>query len=89
MPFKSDKPKPAATGQAGARLPDYLLEPLPLPDVVESDTDTAWGRWEESLKASDNPGQVNPVVVSDTSFGDTLPSALAPMPDFQNTKNRP
>jgi hypothetical protein len=57
--------------------------------VVESDTDTAWGRWEESLKASDNPGQINPVVASDTRFGDTLPSALAPMPDFQNTKNQP
>jgi hypothetical protein len=89
MSIKSDKPKSAASGQAGGRLPDYLLEPLPLPEVVESDTDTAWGRWEESLTASDNPGQVSPVVASDTSYGDTLPSALAPMPDFQNTKNQP
>ena len=43
-----DKPSsPAAPGTPGAvKAYDALLDPLPLPEVSESDTDTAWGLWE-------------------------------------------
>jgi hypothetical protein len=69
MATSSDKSKFGARGPAVGRTPDFLLDPLPVPDVVESDTDTAWGRWEDSLKAED----------PQPDFGDTVPSASAPM----------
>jgi hypothetical protein len=43
-----------ATSPTKAPLPfNGLLDPLPLPEVSESDTDTAWGLWEETLDALD------------------------------------
>jgi hypothetical protein len=77
MVNQSDKSKFGALNPAGGRTPDFLLDPLPVPDVVESNTDTAWGRWEESLKA-DEP---------QPDFSDTMPSAMAPL-DYDKTKNR-
>ncbi len=56
--FKSAKPAPAAPSKAarpasGAN-PNALFDPLPQPDVVESDSDTSWAMWEDSVQ-SQNP----------------------------------
>jgi hypothetical protein len=32
-----------------------FLDPLPVPDATESDTDTAWGLWEHTLQSLDQP----------------------------------
>lgn len=29
---------------------DFMLDPLPVPEAVESNTDTAWGLWEDTLE---------------------------------------
>lgn len=86
MATQSDKPKSAPHGHADRHLPDFLLEPLPVPDVVESDTDTAWGRWEETLQASGHPPHPSDADQPHVDFGDTLPSALAPFSGSKNTK---
>jgi len=49
---------------------DPLLDPLPQPDVVESDTETAWGRWEELLASDDTGGDGEP---PPPNFEDTVP----------------
>jgi hypothetical protein len=50
--MKSDKPvSPASGSKPGAsRTVDLVLDPLPVPEVSESDTDTAWGLWEATLE---------------------------------------
>lgn len=58
--------------QPSSRKPfDGLLDPLPVPDVTESDTDTAWGLWEASVD-----GLVE-------GYEPTLPAGLdgEPLPD--------
>ena len=52
--MKPDQTKPpsdkwAATPSAAPKPFDGLLDPLPVPEVSESDTDTAWGLWEASV----------------------------------------
>ena len=44
------KPEKPEKSNPGATASHFLLEPLPQPDVRESDTDTAWGLWELSLQ---------------------------------------
>jgi hypothetical protein len=50
---KPDKPK-MPDGRTSSRSYDALLDPLPIPEVVESDSDTAWGLWELSMQ---EPGE--------------------------------
>ena len=52
MAKKSETPK-SPTPAAAGRVPDYLLDPVPVPDVVESDSDTAWGLWQDSVQSLD------------------------------------
>lgn len=51
--MKPDHPTPpdkrAANPPPAPKPFDGLLDPLPVPDVSESDTDTAWGLWEASV----------------------------------------
>jgi hypothetical protein len=61
---------------SGLHAPDFLLDPVPVPDVVESNTDTAWGLWEHSLKTSEDPGE-DDAQDRDISFEDTVPAGLA------------
>jgi hypothetical protein len=49
---------------------DPLLDPLPQPDVVESDTETAWGRWEDLLASGGSPEEAEP---PPPNFEDTVP----------------
>lgn len=70
-------PEPTAPGRKGY---DPLLDPLPLPEVHESDSETAWGRWEE-LVASDVPGS-EPEPAHPT-FEDTVPAGLLDLPPLR------
>ncbi|MDE2417497.1 MAG: hypothetical protein KGN32_06795 [Burkholderiales bacterium] len=73
----SKKPeKPKSERSPSARVPDYLLDPVPVPDVVESDSDTAWGLWQDSVQSIDG-SETRPS--GDSIFGATLPSELAPV----------
>ena len=50
--MKPDKPPPNNPAQRPTRGfgNDFLLDPLPVPEALESDSDTAWGLWELSLQ---------------------------------------
>lgn len=66
--MKSDKPAPSTNPNkpSASRAVDLVLDPLPVPDVSESDTDTAWGLWEATLegeperKPADTPPDFEP-----------------------------
>jgi len=73
---KPEKSKPVPPA-ASRTTPDYLLDPVPVPDVVESDSDTAWGLWQDSVQTMDG-GDTRPS--GDSIFGATLPSELIPTP---------
>ncbi|RFO95967.1 hypothetical protein DIC66_16205 [Rhodoferax lacus] len=47
-----EPPKPADRKPAVAH--DFSLDPLPVPDATESNTDTVWGLWEHTLQAQDD-----------------------------------
>lgn len=52
--MKPDQPVPPSDKRAAKPSPaskpfDGLLDPLPVPEVSESDSDTAWGLWEASV----------------------------------------
>jgi len=50
--MKSDKPpssSPPARSSRGAGN-DFAFDPLPIPEAVESDSETAWSLWEMTLK---------------------------------------
>lgn len=73
--------KPEKTQNPGAPKPgsgkayDALLDPLPLPEVVESDSDTAWGLWQDSLQSHDDEDM--PVApAKDQAYDDTEPMDL-------------
>jgi hypothetical protein len=50
---------------------DPLLDPLPQPDVVESDTETAWGRWEDLVASDGTPAEADEP--PHPNFEDTVP----------------
>ena len=65
-------------GRKPAAAPDYFLEPLPVPDATESNTDTAWGLWEHSIQAHEGSGieATQPAELQD--FPETEHGALVP-----------
>jgi len=74
---------PVPPSRSSRRANDFLLEPLPVPDSVESDSDTAWGLWEATLKgeAGTHDGSTQPIDLHDSGAGD-LPEP-DPGPDTQ------
>jgi hypothetical protein len=54
-----------------------------VPDVVESDSDTAWGLWEHSLQAGEDHGKVPS---GDGAYDETLP---APLSELAKINRRP
>ncbi|QDL53391.1 hypothetical protein [Rhodoferax aquaticus] len=49
---------------------DAALDPLPQPEVVESDSDTAWARWKDVVEGgAESPGDD----VALSHFPDTVP----------------
>ncbi|WP_294764981.1 hypothetical protein [uncultured Rhodoferax sp.] len=73
-----DKPSsPAAPGTPGAvKAYDALLDPLPLPEVSESDTDTAWGLWEASVGGLLEEGKAAPEAPPPHGYEPTQPAGL-------------
>jgi len=47
---------------------DLFLDPLPVPETKESSTDTAWGLWENTLRAHEEAAKAGP----ETDFQDTI-----------------
>lgn len=56
-------------------------DPIPIPEAVESNTDTAWGLWEDSIAP--------PKDAPDTTYDNTMPAELLPEPPEKLPKNRP
>ena len=68
----------SATPPAGTKTFDPLLDALPQPYmVVESDSDTAWGLWQESIMPSQD---TLPAPFKDTVYKDTEPMGLPDLP---------
>ena len=67
---------PGATKTSPAKPYDALLDPLPLPDVVESDSDTAWGLWQDSLHTGDD-ADAAAAAPKDPSYDDTVPMDIS------------
>ena len=44
-------PAPKKARSAQAKSPSDLVEPLAQPEVIESDSDTSWGLWQESVNS--------------------------------------
>jgi hypothetical protein len=88
MATRFDKSKDFSAPPPKPRGPDYSLEPVPLPDVVESDSDTAWSFFESSLQGGDGATPA-PDVSSENEesrpgpvYDDTVPAPLDdPAPD--------
>lgn len=59
-------------------------DPIPVADAVESDTDTAWSLWEDSVSP---PGDGSDT--TDTTFANTVPADLTPLPPDKLPKRRP
>lgn len=79
MATQPNKPKdPAAP--ADSRLGHFLLDPVPVPDVVESNTDTAWGLWEHTLHDVDAKEKTPGQAAEDAGYEDTVPAPLAELP---------
>ena len=73
MATSSDHPKNPLPPKASARALDFSLEPLPVPEAIESDSDTAWGLWEHTLQAHEN-ASVAPE--PDNAYEETQPGDL-------------
>ena len=61
--------------------PYSVNDPIPVPEAVESDSDTAWDLWEDSL-SSQRRGP-------DTVFENTVPAELPAVPSANSPKRRP
>jgi hypothetical protein len=73
--MKPEKPKKLGLPKQSSGKPyDALLDPLPLPDVVESDSDTAWGLWQDSMQSNDET--ISAVPAKDQAYDDTVPLDL-------------
>ena len=57
-------------------------DPIPVPEAVESDTDTAWGLWEDLIAPAKKP--------VDNAFAPTQPADLLPdLPTIYPPKRQP
>lgn len=73
MATPPDKSKFPAPPKAPARAHDFSFDPLPVPEAIESDSDTAWGLWEHTLHAHDAP---EPSPEQDTAYDETIAGDL-------------
>ncbi len=73
MATSSDKSKNPFPPKAPTRTHDFSFDPLPVPDAIESDSDTAWGLWEHTLQAHDTPDTPSD---TDTVYDETIPGDL-------------
>lgn len=77
--MKSDKPaSPSEFDKSGTRRTlDLALDPLPVPEVSESDTDTAWGLWESTLEGKPDAKSTD----AQPDFEATQPIGINGLPD--------
>ena len=69
MATPPEKPKSGAPKASTPSARDYFLDPVPVPEAIESSTDTAWGLWEHTLQAFEQEMQKD---AQPTDFQDTL-----------------
>lgn len=69
MATTPEKSKPAELQREKPAATDHFLDPLPIPDATESNTDTAWGLWEHTLRAHEEELTKE----GETDFQDTVP----------------
>jgi hypothetical protein len=74
-----DKSKPADSKPPSQPDHDFFLDPLPVPDATESNTDTAWGLWEHTLRSYEEEAQ-KPPEPKHQDFADTVPADLLNVP---------
>lgn len=74
------KPEFDAPPPTGGKTYDPLLDPLPQPEVVESDTDTAWALWQDVLSTEDHAAAPEPEA---PTFADTVPMGLVDLPPLR------
>jgi hypothetical protein len=72
-----DKSKSADSKPQSKETHDFFLDPLPVPDATESNTDTAWGLWEHTLRSYEDEAK-KPEEPKFPDFADTVPSELLP-----------
>ena len=72
--FKNFDRKPQSKAEQ-----DFFLDPLPVPDATESNTDTAWGLWEHTLRGYEEEAK-KPEAPKQPDFEDTVPADLLPPP---------
>ena len=83
MVTRPSKPRETAAPRSTAPEPDFSMDPLPVPDAVESDSDTAWGLWQDTVQAH-NAGAAAakpaPGAKPPSDFDDTEPAPLFETP---------
>jgi len=72
--------KPADAKAADTRKArEIFLDPLPVPDATESNTDTAWSLWEHTLQSHQEPDAPTESAPLE-DFADTVQVGLPPLP---------
>lgn len=82
--MKEVSKKPTPPAEPPTLDPYSAHDPIPVPDVVESDSDTVWGMWEaeEAKEKEQEKEQV------DRGFAPTVPSELQPLPSDTPPKRK-
>ncbi len=81
---KPDAQKSPSKPASGQKTYDLRLDPLPLPDeVIESDSDTAWDLWHDTVMPKDTEADK---LFKESNFKDTEPAAL---PQVRPTPKKP
>ncbi|MFZ4478650.1 MAG: hypothetical protein ACOYNZ_02010 [Rhodoferax sp.] len=81
-----EKASEQTSGQTDPAVVVHLYaatDPIPVPEAVESDTDTAWALWEDlSTEAEQEKTE------ADSAFALTVPDTLSPLPATGTPKKR-
>ena len=80
---KALEPSPAVPNPADVH-PYAATDPIPVPDALESDTDTTWALWQD-LSAE----KVQKARAGDSTFAQTVPAALPFTVAADTAKRRP
>ena len=75
-----DKSKPADDNPLPRLEHDFFLDPLPVPHATESNTDTAWGLWEHTLRSYEEEVRDDREEPKHTEFADTVPFDIQALP---------
>jgi hypothetical protein len=82
-----ENPNPGHRKPIAKAVHDYSLDPLPVPDAIESSTDTAWSLWEHTLRSFED-GVQNPERSAENKTGDKVENAAVDkvQPGFEDTE---